>query len=191
MQWPLDAKLKADEAALQKYAESFKQWGMGVSTPHEMRTLMERIVTGKAGTPASSDEMHRLLNHQYKDSGIASQIPPSVVVACKSGHSERSSSDMAVVHSPSGTYALTIFITDVDDLKQRRRFNRSHEPCGGTIIRRARRSHRRRREVLEQMTIRALLAVLGIVGVQPLRAQDPFCAPGYLADSVAEQFDTH
>jgi beta-lactamase class A len=119
VQWPLDARLKADEAALQKYAESVKQWGMGVSTPHEMRTLMERIVSGQAGTPASSDEMHRLLNHQYKDSGIASQIPPSVVVACKSGNSERSQSDMAVVHSPSGTYALTIFIKDVADATQR------------------------------------------------------------------------
>ena len=119
VQWPLDARLKADEAALQKYADSFKQWGMGVSTPHEMRTLMERIVTGKAGTPASSDEMHRLLNHQYKDSGIASQIPPSAVVASKSGNSEHSQSDMAVVHSTSGTYALTIFIKEVDDAKQR------------------------------------------------------------------------
>ena len=63
--------------------------------------------------------MHRLLNHQFKDSGIASQIPPSVVVASKSGNFERSQSDMAVVHSPSGTYALTIFIKDVDDAKQR------------------------------------------------------------------------
>lgn len=41
--------------------------------------------------------------------------------------------------------------------------------------------------------IRALLAVLVIVGVRPLHAQDPFCLPGYaaVADSVAEQFDTH
>ena len=70
---------------------------------------MEMIVGGKAGTPASSDEMHRLLNHQFKDEGIASQIPPWVVVASKSGKSDHSQSDMAVVHSPSGAYALTIF----------------------------------------------------------------------------------
>ena len=119
VQWPMSDKLKGDEAALQKYAESFKKWGMGVSTPNEMRTLMEMIVSGKAGTPASSDEMHRLLNHQYKDSGIASQIPPWVVVASKSGNSDHSQSDMAVVHSPSGAYALTIFIKELDDLKQR------------------------------------------------------------------------
>jgi beta-lactamase class A len=119
VQWPMTEELKTDEAALQKYAESFNKWGMGVSTPNEMRTLMEMIVSGRAGTPASSDEMHRLLNHQYKDSGIASQIPPWVVVASKSGNSDHSQSDMAIVHSPSGTYALTIFIKEVDDAKQR------------------------------------------------------------------------
>ncbi|HEY6402993.1 MAG TPA: serine hydrolase [Blastocatellia bacterium] len=119
-QWPLSEKLKGDEAALQKYAESVKKWGMGVSTPNEMRTLMEMIVSGKAGTPASSDEMHRLLNHQFHDSGIASQIPPLVVVASKSGNSPHSQSDMAVVHSPSGAYALTIFIKEEDEAQQRR-----------------------------------------------------------------------
>jgi beta-lactamase class A len=120
VQWPMSEKLKGDEAALQKYAESFKKWGMGVSTPNEMRTLMEMIVSGKAGTPASSDEMHRLLNHQYKDEGVASQIPPWVVVASKSGNSEHSQSDMAIVHSPSGAYALTIFIKETDEAHQRR-----------------------------------------------------------------------
>src|SRR5262245_5482486 len=109
VQWPMSEKLKGDEAGLQKYAESFGKWGMGVSTPNEMRTLMEMIISGKAGTPAASDEMHRLLNHQYKDSGIASQIPPWIVVASKSGKYDFSQSDMAVVYSPSGAYALTVF----------------------------------------------------------------------------------
>ena len=97
---------------------------------------MEMIVSGKAGTPASSDEMHRLLNHQYKDSGIASQIPPWVVIASKSGNSDHSQSDMAVVHSPSGAYALTIFIKEVDEVNSEgRRFKLSHEPSGVIIIR--------------------------------------------------------
>jgi beta-lactamase class A len=120
VQHPMSEKLKGDEAAMRKYAESLNKWGMGVSTPNEMRTLMEIIVSGKAGTPASSDEMHRLLNHQYHDSGIASQIPPWVVVASKSGNSDHSQSDMAIVHSPSGAYALTIFIKEEDEVNQRR-----------------------------------------------------------------------
>jgi len=118
--WPISEAIQKDEAALQKLLEPVRKWTMGVSTPNEMRTLMEMIVSGKAGTPASSDEMHRLLNHQYKDEGIASQIPPSVVVASKSGNSDHSQSDMAVVHSPSGAYALTIFIKEEDEVNQRR-----------------------------------------------------------------------
>jgi beta-lactamase class A len=107
--------LARDEAALRQYMETVKKWGMGVSTPNEMRRLMELIVEGKAGTAASSDEMHRVLNHQYKDQGIASQIPPWVVVASKSGRGAHSQSDMAIVHSPSGTYVLTVFTRDSRD----------------------------------------------------------------------------
>ena len=118
--WPISEAIQKDEAALQKLFEPAMKWTMGVSTPNEMRTLMEMIVSGDAGTPASSDEMHRLLNHQYHDSGISSEIPPSVVVASKSGKSDHSQSDMAVVHSPSGTYALTIFIKEEDEVNQRR-----------------------------------------------------------------------
>ena len=75
------------------------------------------ILEGKAGTAAASDEMHRVLNHQYKDEGIASQIPPWIVVASKSGRSEIAQSDMAIVHSPSGAYALTIFTKENKDTR--------------------------------------------------------------------------
>jgi beta-lactamase class A len=116
--WPISEDLQRDEAALQKIVEPIKKWGMGVSTPNEMRTLMELIVNGKAGTPAASDEMHRLLNHQYYDEGIASQIPPWVAVASKSGRSQNSQSDIAIVHSPSGTYTLTVFSKEAKDTRR-------------------------------------------------------------------------
>ena len=113
--WPISEALQRDEAALKKLFEPAMNWTMGVSTPNEMRTLMEMIVSGKAGTPAASDEMHRLLNHQYKDEGIASQIPPWVMVASKGGRSDKSQSDLALVHSPSGAYALAVFIKESND----------------------------------------------------------------------------
>jgi beta-lactamase class A len=114
---PLSDVWKRDEAETSKIIESIKQWGMGVTTPNEMRRLMEMILEGKAGTAAASDEMHRILNHQYHDQGIAGQIPPWVVVASKSGRSPNSQSDMAIVHSPSGTYVLTIFTKDSKDTR--------------------------------------------------------------------------
>jgi beta-lactamase class A len=107
---PLSEEMERDETALNKLLEPFNKWGMGVSTPNEMRMLMEMVLDGRAGTPAACDEMHRLFNHQYFDQNIASQIPPSTVVASKSGWSEHSRSDNAIIHSPSGTYALSIFI---------------------------------------------------------------------------------
>jgi beta-lactamase class A len=88
---------------------------------------MEMIVSGKAGTPAATDEMHRLLNHRYFDEGIASRVPPWIVVASKSGRSERSQSDVAIVHSPSGTYALTVFTKEAKDNRKGWQNERSQE----------------------------------------------------------------
>jgi len=82
-----------------------------------MRLLMEMISEGKAGSPAACDEMHRILNHQYFDDGIAGQIPPSVVVASKSGVEKRSRSDIAIVHAPSGTYVLAIYTKEAEDFR--------------------------------------------------------------------------
>lgn len=109
-----DAVLK-DEAARRRLLEQYELWGMGVSTPNEMRLLMEMIADGQAGTLAACDEMHRILNHQYFDDGIAGQIPPSIVVASKSGVEKRSRSDIAIVHAPSGTYVLAIYTREAQD----------------------------------------------------------------------------
>lgn len=115
---PLSEVWKRGEAETSKIVEQIKQWGMGVSTPNEMRKLMEMILEGKAGTAAASDEMQRVLNHQYHDHGIASQIPPWVVVASKSGRAANSQSDIAIVHSPSGAYVLTIFTKESKDTRR-------------------------------------------------------------------------
>ncbi len=78
---------------------------------------MEMIAEGRAGTTAACDEMHRILNHQYFDDGIAGQIPPSVVVASKSGVEKHSRSDIAIVHAPSGTYVLAIYTKEAVDTR--------------------------------------------------------------------------
>ncbi|MEJ7577218.1 MAG: serine hydrolase [Pyrinomonadaceae bacterium] len=115
--YPVSEAVWRDDAARRKLLEQYNQWGMGVSTPNEMRLLMEMITEGKAGTPAACDEMHRILNHQYFDDGIAGQIPPSVVVASKSGVEKHSRSDIAIVHAPSGTYVLTIYTKEAQDTR--------------------------------------------------------------------------
>jgi beta-lactamase class A len=106
------SQLPEGETALRELS---KTWGLGVTTPNEMRTLMEMTVEGRAGTPAATDEMHRLLNHQYFDDGIAGQVPPDVCVGSKSGALDESRSDVAVVHAPAGTYSLTVYTKDAKD----------------------------------------------------------------------------
>jgi beta-lactamase class A len=115
--YPISEAVLKDEAARRKLLEQYDLWGMGVSTPNEMRLLMEMISEGKAGSLAACDEMHRILNHQYFDDGIAGQIPPSVVVASKSGVGKRSRSDIAIVHAPSGTYLLAIYTKEAEDFR--------------------------------------------------------------------------
>ena len=92
-----------------------KEWGLGVTTPNEMRELVERIATGKAGTPATTDEMQRLLNHQYFTDGIGCQIPPFVCVGSKSGAVNASRSDVAIVHAPAGDYTLSVYTKNAVD----------------------------------------------------------------------------
>lgn len=86
-----------------------KEWGLGRTTPREMATLMELIATGKAGNAASTDEMLRLLSHQYFDSAIAAGVPPMQFKATKSGSVSSSRSDAGIVNGPGGLYVLAVY----------------------------------------------------------------------------------
>lgn len=95
--------------------EGRKEWGLGRTTPHEMGSLMEMIATGKAGTTSTTEEMLRVLGHQYFDGGIPAGIPPMTYVGSKSGALNRSRSDNAIVAAPTGTYVLSIYTNDNKD----------------------------------------------------------------------------
>ena len=90
-------------------------WGLGSCTPNEMARLFEMIARGEAGCTTATDEMLRLLGHQYFDDGIASQAPPTVWMGSKSGAINRSRSDNAIVASPGGMYVLSVYTKDNAD----------------------------------------------------------------------------
>lgn len=101
-----------------------KEWGLGKTTPNEMCRLMEMIVTGKANSSTSAtDEMLRLLGHQYFDDHIAAEAPPTVWVGSKSGSLNESRSDTAIVASPAGMYVIIVFTKNNVD----RRWNYQNE----------------------------------------------------------------
>lgn len=113
--FPYQGSFEEAQAKGGKDWELLKVWGIGVTTPNEMRTLMEMILDGRAGTPAACEEMQRILSHQYYDDGIASQVPPWVSVASKHGSEDTTRSDVAIVHSPSGDYVLAIYTKEAKD----------------------------------------------------------------------------
>lgn len=96
-------------------AKMRETWGLGVTTPNEMRRLTEMIATGQAGTTTATDEMLRLLGHQYFDGDIPAEIPPTIWVGSKSGAVNSSRSDNAVVASPGGKYVLSVYTRENQD----------------------------------------------------------------------------
>lgn len=91
------------------------QWGIGRTTPNEMARLLEMLRLGRAGTTSATDEMLRLLGHQYFDGDIPAGVPPWVWVGSKSGAVNDSRSDNAIVASPGGTYVLSVYTKDNTD----------------------------------------------------------------------------
>lgn len=92
-----------------------QQWGLGMTTPNEMGRLFELIRDNQAGSPASCDRMLRILSHQYWDDGIASQVPPDVRTASKSGALDETRSDVCLVFAPAGEYVLAVYTKDQKD----------------------------------------------------------------------------
>lgn len=92
-----------------------REWGLGMTTPNEMRRLLEMIVRGEAGTTSATDEMLRLMGHQYFDSGIAAEVPPTVWTGSKSGSLNAMRADNAIVASPNGTYVLSVYTANNAD----------------------------------------------------------------------------
>lgn len=94
-----------------------RQFGMGMTTPKEMATMLELVYRRKAASPAGCEKLIRIMTHQYWDDWIAGSVPPGIAVASKSGAISRSRSDTAIVFSHSQPYILTIYS---DSQKDRR-----------------------------------------------------------------------
>ena len=94
-----------------------QRYGLGVTTPNEMTRLFALIADGKAGTPAACDRMLRTLSHQFWDDYSASQIPPTVRTATKTGAVDRSRSDVTLVNVPNGPYILAVYTREQKDTR--------------------------------------------------------------------------
>lgn len=91
-------------------------YGWGQTTPHEMETLMERIVNRNILSVAASEKMLRLLSRQYWDEEAISQVPPGVFIADKSGAVDASRSEIMYVNNKKNPYILSVFTRNNKDI---------------------------------------------------------------------------
>lgn len=89
-------------------------FGIGVTTPREMVTLLERLEKGEIVSPSASREMLELLKRQPSHEGIGRTLR-GVPVASKPGALDRLRSDVGIVYAPRGRIALAITCEDLPE----------------------------------------------------------------------------
>lgn len=84
-----------------------KGFGIGVSTPHEMVLLMEKLERGEVVSPEASREMIALLKRQQYHQGIGRSLN-GVERATKFGALDALRSDVGIIYSKRGRIAMAI-----------------------------------------------------------------------------------
>jgi beta-lactamase class A len=92
--------------------EEFRPFGLGVSTPLEMVTLLEKLERGEVVSPDASREMLAILERQQDKEGIGRHLSGNRV-ASKSGTLDRLRSDAGIVYSIGGRIAIAITADDM------------------------------------------------------------------------------
>ena len=87
------------------------RFGIGVSTPHDMVTLLEKLERGEIVNDAASREMIGILKRQQYKDGIGRRL--EFPVASKSGALDRLRSDVGIVYAPGGRIAIAITCDDL------------------------------------------------------------------------------
>jgi len=85
-----------------------KNYGIGVSTPREMVTLLEKIERGQVVAPEDSRQMIEILKRQQYKHGIGRHM--EYEVASKPGSLDALRSDVGIVYAPAGRIAMAITV---------------------------------------------------------------------------------
>jgi len=107
--------------------EENQRFGLGVSTPREMVSLMEKMEQGELVNPAASREMIAILKRQQDKNGMGRRTG-DLPVADKTGSLDHLRSDVGVVYTPGGRIAIAITVDDISDV------NYSPENAGSILI---------------------------------------------------------
>jgi len=86
-----------------------QKYGLGMSTPRDMVTILEKLERGEIVSPDASREMIAVLKRCQDESGVRRRIG-DVPVANKTGALDALRSDVAVVYSKGGRIAMAITV---------------------------------------------------------------------------------
>jgi beta-lactamase class A len=86
-----------------------QKYGLGVSTPRDMVTLLEKLERGEIVSPESSKEMIAILKRCQDGSGIRRKLGEFLVVN-KTGALDALRSDVGIVYTKRGRIAMAITV---------------------------------------------------------------------------------
>jgi len=89
-----------------------KKYGLGVSSPLDMVTILEKLERAELVNPNASKEMIEILKRCQDTAGIRRRVG-NVTVANKSGALAALRSDVGVVYSPAGRIAMAITVDGI------------------------------------------------------------------------------
>jgi beta-lactamase class A len=93
----------------------WRLYGLGISTPKEMVTLLERLERGEIVSPEASKEIIETLKREQYGEGIGRTLY-DVPVASKLGALDRLRSDIGIVYSRRGRIAMAITVDDMPEV---------------------------------------------------------------------------
>jgi beta-lactamase class A len=93
----------------------WRLYGLGISTPHEMVTLLERLERGEIVSPDASKEIIETLKREQSGDGIGRTLY-DVPVASKMGALDRLRSDIGIIYSRRGRIAMAITVDDMPEI---------------------------------------------------------------------------
>ena len=91
------------------------RFGLGVTTPREMVTLLEKLERGEVVSRAASAEMIKILKRQQSHEGIGRTLR-GVEMATKPGALDQLRSDVGIIYTKSGRIAMAISCDELPEV---------------------------------------------------------------------------
>jgi len=104
-------KTPAGFSAAGKLPENQK-YGLGVSTPRDMVTILEKLERGEIVSPEASREMLAIMKRCQDNTGVRRRLS-GVPIANKTGALDALRSDVALVYSKGGRIAMAITVDEM------------------------------------------------------------------------------